>query len=154
MHRALTAIYPSRETAAKVRDALDTAGVPRGHIHVIPDDRSPDNWNEAIHDLHLPEDDMRTYQQAVQNGDYVVSVDVDEADRLDGLKAIMRDPGEARDIDALDAEYSRAKYIPFRHEDRPAYPENQRGTRDPHPDGTGGDVRHYTRPERIMRPWV
>lgn len=161
MHRAITAIYPTHTGAAQVRDALEGAGIPRGHIHMIPgtEDRVPqggtrdvDAHNHSLHDLHLPEDDTRTYQQAIRNGDYVVSVDVDEAEGLDRIKSIMRDPGEARDIDALDAEYSGAKYIPFRHEDRPPYEEDQRGVRDNPQPGERPDVRGYTRAQQMRRP--
>lgn len=163
MQRAITAIYPTHTGAAQVRDALERLGIPGGHVHMIPEteDRLPegehrnlDAYNPRLHDLHLPEDDMRTYQQAVRNGDYVVSVDVDEAERLDRIKAIMRDPGEARDLDALDREYSGAKYIPFRHEDRPAYSEDQRGIRDTPQPGERADVRGYTRAQHMTRPGV
>ncbi|SFO88268.1 hypothetical protein [Tranquillimonas alkanivorans] len=156
MQRAVTAIYRTHQTAALVRNELDTLGVPRGYIHMIPEteDRLPEGssrdvgpYNQEIHDLHLPEDDTRTYQQAVKNGDYIVSVDVEDNADLDRIKDIMRRPEDSRDIDALDTEYAGAEYIPFRHSDAPPYTEGQRGVRDPGSPGERGHLRGYTRSE-------
>jgi hypothetical protein len=153
MHRAITAVYPSHTAALQVRDALKSLGVPGGHIHVVPDtddgmapgsSRDIEAYNEHLHDLDLPEDDTRTYQQAIRNGDHVVSVDVDDETRLDRIKAVMRDPGHARDLDALDEEYRGAEYVPFRHENEPAEPRDRAIREDPLP-GERSDLRGYTR---------
>ena len=153
MHRVITAIYPSHAAAAEVRGALAHLGVPGTHVHVIPDSddlggagttRDVPSFNRELHDLDLPEDDTRTYQQAIRNGDYVVSVEVDDAERLDRIKAVMRDPGEARDIDALDEEYRGAEYVPFRHEEQPADPRDRAIRENPQP-GERADLRGYTR---------
>lgn len=155
MHRVITAIYPTYAAAAEVRTALEHLGMPGGHVHVIPDaedlnatgsTRDITTHNQRLHDLDLPEDDTRTYQQAIRNGDYVVSVEVDDAERLDRIKTIMRDPGEARDLDALDEEYRGADYIPFRHEDQPADPRD-RAIRENPLSGERTDLRGYTRTE-------
>lgn len=159
MHRVITAIYPTYAAAAEVRTALEHLGVPGGHVHVIPDaddlaaagtTRDITTHNQRLHDLDLPEDDTRTYQQAIRNGDYVLSVDVDDAERLDRIKALMRDPGEARNIDALDEEYRGADYIPFRHEDRPAELHDRAIRENPLP-GERADLRGYTRSDGAGR---
>ena len=123
MQRAVTAIYRTHAVADLVRDEIAELGVSRGYIHVVPDrddglaagtSRDDDSYNDDLHGLHLPEEDMRTYQQAVRRGDYVVSANVDDGDEamLDRVLEIMRKPEDAYDIDALDDEYRDAEYIP------------------------------------------
>jgi uncharacterized protein (TIGR02271 family) len=121
MQRAVTAIYRTYAVADLVREEIAGLGVSRGHIHVVPDrdetletgsTRETDSYNDDLHALHLPEDELRTYQQAVRRGDYVVSVNVDDDAHLDGIMEIMRRPEDAYDIDALDEEYRDAEYVP------------------------------------------
>ena len=123
MQRAVTAIYRTYAVADLVRDEIADLGISRGYIHVVPDrdetveagsQRDPDSFNDDLHGLHLPEDEMRTYQQAVRRGDYVVSANVDDDDDalLDRVLDIMRRPEDAYDIDALDEEYRDAEYVP------------------------------------------
>lgn len=121
MQRAVTAIYRTYAVADQVRDHIADLGVSRGYIHVVPDSdmsvesgsyRDTDSFNDDLHDLHLPEDELRTYQQAVRRGDYVVSVNVDDESHLDGIMEIMRRPEDSYDIDALDEEYRDAEYVP------------------------------------------
>jgi hypothetical protein len=153
MNRAITAVYPTETAALEVRQELVRLGIPDGHISMIPEHsseaatpgvRDADPHHERLDRLDLPEDDTRTYLQAVRNGDYVVSVDVDDAERIDRIKAIMRDPGHARDLDALDEEYRGAEYVPFRHEDQPADPRDRAIRENPQPDERA-DLRDYTR---------
>lgn len=153
MHRAITAVYPTETSALEVRQELVRLGIPDGHITMIPQSsaeaaspgvRDTTDAHRQLDRLDLPEDDERTYLQAVRNGDYVVSVDVDDVDRLDRIKAIMRDPGHARDLDALDEEYRSAEYVPFRHEDQPAEPRDRSIRENPQP-GERSDLRGYTR---------
>jgi hypothetical protein len=153
MHRAVTAVYPTETSALEVRQELIRLGIPDGDITMIPQSsaetaspglRDTDDAHRRLDRLDLPEDDTRTYLQAVRNGDYVVSVDVDDADRLDRIKAIMRDPGHARDLDALDEEYRSAEYIPFRHEDQPVEPRDRAVRENPRP-GERADLRDYSR---------
>jgi uncharacterized protein (TIGR02271 family) len=121
MQRAITAIYPTHASAAEVCSALRRLGVQDSSIQMIPDaddlpqtgSRDISTYNSRLHDLDLPEADVRTYQQAIRNGDYVVSVTVHDDSRLDEVKSAMRDPGHARDLDALDEEYRDAEYIPY-----------------------------------------
>jgi len=121
MQRAVTAIYRTHAVADLVREEIANLGVSRGHIHVVPDRdetmesgsyRDTDTYNNDLHALHLPDEELRTYQQAVRRGDYVVSVNVDDDTHLDGIMEIMRRPEDAYDIDALDEEYRDAEYIP------------------------------------------
>ena len=123
MQRAVTAIYRTHAVADLVRDEIVNLGVSRGYVHVVPDrdetleagsERDTDSYNDDLHGLHLPEEEMRTYQQAVRRGDYVVSANVDDDDEtmLDRILEIMRRPEDSYDIDALDEEYRDAEYIP------------------------------------------
>ena len=123
MQRAVTAIYRTYAVADLVRDEIAELGVSRGYIHVVPDrdetlepgaTRDDASYNDDLHGLHLPEEDMRTYQQAVRRGDYVVSANVDDEDSgtLDRILEIMRRPEDSYDIDALDEEYRDAEYVP------------------------------------------
>ncbi len=146
MHRNVTAVYRTRETAELVRSGLEDIGVPAADIHVIPDTAAGapggrialtatgvaapvgtmassnsiagpthplhgDGYFEdpahtdRLQELHLPENDPRTYQHCVRNGDYVVSVEVDDA-RVEKVKAIMRRPEtEAHDIEHRASEF-------------------------------------------------
>jgi hypothetical protein len=153
MHRAITAVYPTEAAALEVWQELSRLGIPDGHITMIPQSSSgaaspgridDNDLHRQIDRLDLPENDERTYLQAVRNGDYIVSVDVDDVERLDRIKSIMRDPGHARDIDALDEEYRGAEYVPFRHEDQPAEPRDRAIRENPQP-GERADLRDYTR---------
>lgn len=102
MYRNVTAIYRTRATADLVCRGLEEAGISRSNIHVIPDRdhpvaggelrESPD-YADRLHELHLPDDDLRTYQHCVRRGDYVVSAEVEDRD-IDRVKAIMRRPEE------------------------------------------------------------
>jgi predicted PhzF superfamily epimerase YddE/YHI9 len=153
MQRAITAVYPTELSALEVREELVRLGIPDGHITMIPETsaaaatpgmRDSADHHDRLDRLGLPDDDTRTYLQAVRNGDFVLSVEVDDAERLDRIKAIMRDPGQARNLDALDEEYRGAEYVPFRHEDRPADPHG-RATRQNSEPGERPDLRDYSR---------
>lgn len=61
--------------------------------------------SDHLHALHLPEEDLRTYQQAIRHGDYVVSAEVDDA-KVEQVKAVMRRPEtEAHDIEHRASEF-------------------------------------------------
>lgn len=102
MYRNVTAIYRTQATADRVRRGLEEAGVARSSIHVIPDRDHPvaggalreeTGYTDRLYELHLPDDDLRTYQQCVRRGDYVVSAEVEDRD-VDRVKSIMRRPEE------------------------------------------------------------
>ena len=60
---------------------------------------------DRLHELHLPEEDVRTYQHCVRRGDYVVSAEVDDA-KVEKVKAVMRRPEtEAHDIEHRASEF-------------------------------------------------
>lgn len=84
---------------------------------------------DTLHDLHLPEADTRTYQQALRNGDYVVSVEVDEDADIARIQEIMRRPEEAYDLNALETNYRDADYAPRRRPHREDYQEGMLGRR-------------------------
>ena len=119
MNRAITAIYRTYATAQHVRDAIAEVGVSSSHVDIIPDTDDQleagstrnDEVLDDLHDLHLPEDDIRTYQQAVKRGDYVVSANVDD-DHVERVMEAMRRPeDEMHDIDRTEEEFRSADYI-------------------------------------------
>lgn len=115
MSRAITAIYRTFATADLVRDELEQLGIARRHITVVPEattvpdtadaSRSTttridaDDASDQIRRLDLPEKDARTYQQAVMNGDCVVSVELHDDAQLDRVQAIMSRPEDGLDLD-------------------------------------------------------
>jgi uncharacterized protein (TIGR02271 family) len=112
MPRAVTAIYRTSATADLVRQDLQQLGIGRHNITIVPDTADVSystsagaNAGDAVdrlRDLQLPEDDARTYEQAVRNGDYVVSVEVDDDTNLDRVQEIMRRPEDAYGSGDLD----------------------------------------------------
>ncbi|QDA36087.1 hypothetical protein E4191_18350 (plasmid) [Paracoccus liaowanqingii] len=122
MYRNVTTIYRAFATADLVRQELIDLGITSDNIHVIPDQddlvgadgtRSNQKYSDQLHDLHLPEDDLRTYQQSVRQGDYVVSVEVDE-DRLVHVQDIMRRPEqEAHNLGQRSSEFQDASIDPY-----------------------------------------
>lgn len=84
---------------------------------------------DALHDLHLPEADTRVYQQALRNGDTVVSVEVADDVDLGRIQEIMRRPDEAYDLDDLDTRYVTADYAPRRRTLREDHSEGMLGRR-------------------------
>ena len=121
MYRNVTAIYRTWATADLVRRSLEELGIARSDINVIPDRDEPvtgDGMREGtgdtdrLHDLHLPDDDLRTYQQCVRRGDYVVSVEVAEHD-VDRVKPLMRRPEEeAHHLENRSSEFGDEPVIP------------------------------------------
>ena len=85
---------------------------------------------DELHDLHLPEEDTRTYQQAIRNGDYVVSVEADEEVDIARVQEIMRRPEGAYDLGELDTSYLDADYAPRRRPSREGTSEGMLGRRD------------------------
>jgi hypothetical protein len=114
MYRNVTAIYRTHEVADMVRRGLADLGVSSSRIHVVPDRDEPvggegyrdDNrYIDELSALHLPDDDLRTYQQSVRRGDYVVSVEVD-ADDVPRVQEVMRRPeAESYNLDTRDQEF-------------------------------------------------
>jgi len=124
MQRAVTAIYRTADVADLVQRDLEQLGIASHNITVLSGSGRSDGSMagsqddasgsiDGLYDLGLPDEDMRTYQQALQNGDYVVSVEVDDDDTdLGRIQQIMRRPEDAYDLDELDTRYADADYTP------------------------------------------
>lgn len=133
MDRNVTAVYRTYAVADLVRRELEQLGISSRHLHVIPDSedrvegsryREDRRWTDALYDLHLPDEDLRTYQQCVRRGDYVVSANVDN-DSVRRVQEIMRRP-EAEAYYKLDSRSDE-----FRDETVIAHSDSARGARDP-----------------------
>lgn len=96
---------PARDTTIPPAGAVSTdtgAGIAPTGIPVTPHEHplhdasmleagaEPDI--DRLYDLHLPEEDLRTYQHAIRQGDYVVSAEVDDDGQLERIKEVMRRP--------------------------------------------------------------
>lgn len=100
MQRNVTALYRSHATVDLLCDELQSVGVSRGDIRVVPDQTeglghsglgSDPQPIDELHDLDLPEEDVRRYEDRVRSGDVLVSVKVDE-DQVPRVEDIMRRP--------------------------------------------------------------
>ncbi len=158
MHRNVTAIYRTHATADLVRRELTELGLSSGDIRVIPDRddpvsadgrRSDTKYSDQLHDLHLPEDDLRTYQHSVRRGDYVVSAEVDD-DYLSRAKEIMRRPeAESYHLDHRSREFAEEPVDPYSDEGRRRTDPDWIGQRDA--DHADPHTRAYTRRGRPER---
>ncbi|HEV7275037.1 MAG TPA: hypothetical protein VGN80_02005 [Devosiaceae bacterium] len=150
MRHNVTAIYRTHAVADLVRQELQEMHLASGDIHVIPDraDASAagtdrDRYVDELYDLHLPDDDQRSYEQCILRGDYVVSVDVDDDDDLARIQGIMRRPEEeAYNLDAVDTEFANTGVAARRDPARPAPDPDWVARR--HPDYTDSYVRSYS----------
>lgn len=158
MHRNITAIYRSYATADLVRRELGELGISSGDIHVVPDRDDPvgadghrrDNqYSDELHDLHLPDEDLRTYQQSVRRGDYVVSAEVDE-EQVERVQEIMSRPEEeAHNLDQRSDEFRGADLDPYSRPGNRTMNEDWIARRDPdHADPYTRSYRRNTRLER------
>ena len=155
MHRNVTAIYRTYAIADLVRRELSDVGISSGDIHVVPDRDDPvgadgrregNRYSDELHDLHLPDDDVRTYQHSVRRGDYVVSAEVDE-DQVGRVKSIMSRPEEAHHLDRRTEEFRTSPIDPYSDPNSRILVEDRMARRDPeHADPF---TRAYTRNERL-----
>lgn len=154
MYRNVTAIYRNYATADLVRRELNELGISAGNVHVVPDTeeavdssgyRDDQRYLDQLHGLHLPDEDLRTYQQSVRRGDYVVSVEVDDdSDDMTRVQAIMRRPeDELHNLDLRDTEFGNEPPIPYTAREGDAVNEDWRGRRDS--DYTDPYTRSYLR---------
>ena len=103
MSNTITAIYRTIDVADLVRGKIAGLGVSDRHITVLG---GPDTADD-VDTLHLPEDESSTYRQALRDGHYLVSADVEDA-HVDQTAEIMRHPetmDAGVDIDAYEAGY-------------------------------------------------
>ncbi|EKE44565.1 hypothetical protein OCGS_1403 [Oceaniovalibus guishaninsula JLT2003] len=100
MSHTVTAIFRTAEVAETVRQKIASIGVSDRHITVV----GGTDQHSHIDALDLPHDETATYKQAVRQGNYVVSADVEDA-HIDAVADIMRNPEQAVDIDAYETEY-------------------------------------------------
>jgi len=122
MQRAVTAIYRTADVAELVRRDLEQLGIAGHDITILSGTGATGGSmtgalgaagdSDRLYELGLPEEDIRTYQQALQNGDYVVSVEVEDDTDLTQVQGIMRRPEDAYDLDELDTRYADADYTP------------------------------------------
>ncbi len=139
MHRNVTAIYRTFATADLVRQELNTLMSVSDRVHVIPDQDDPigpdgvraeRGYSDQLHDLHLPDDDLKTYQHSVRQGDYVVSAEVDE-DQVAKAQAIMRRPEEeAYNLDMRSDEFRNGELDTYSDPVAPPKNEEWMGRRD------------------------
>jgi hypothetical protein len=155
MHRNVTAIYRTYATADLVRRELKEVGISSGHVHVIPNsddaaatpgstgNRDHHRYSDELHDLHLPDDDMRMYQQCVRRGDFVVSAEVDESN-LTHIQKIMRRPeDEAYNLNSASGDFDHAEIDPYSTPGKRRTDEDWRAERDP--DAVDPYTRSYRR---------
>lgn len=100
MRRNVTALYRSHATVDLLRRELEEIGLSLGDVRVVPDAvdglgvvglGSPPQPIPSLHELDLPPEDVRAYEDRVRKGDVLVSVSVDE-DQVSRVEAIMRSP--------------------------------------------------------------
>ncbi|MBM2577953.1 hypothetical protein JQC91_16730 [Jannaschia sp. Os4] len=123
MTKTVTAIFRTHAIAATVRDKIKALGESGASVTILPDDPAPlaegtrrsDDAIRHADSLHVPDADKRTYQQAIREGHFIVSADVDD-DHVSAVTDIMRHPdttAHAIDFDAYEAEYrGRPDYDP------------------------------------------
>ena len=113
MTKHVTAIYRTHAVADEVKRGIAGLGLGTHDVTIVPDDPTPltpgthrdDRHVSTIDRLNLPDDDQRTYKRAVREGNYVVSVKVNDDDHIARIEDVMRHPEHGIDIDAYDAEY-------------------------------------------------
>ena len=117
--KTVTAIFRTHATADRVRNDIITTGVGTGDVDIVPNDPNPlatgttrDDVDamDRLHHYGLPDDDVRTYQHAVRNGDYVVAARVDD-EHLATVQEIMRNPDHAVNEDELRTRYADEQLI-------------------------------------------
>lgn len=102
-------------------------------------------YTDRLHELQLPEEDVRTYQHSIRRGDYLVSVETGR-DKVDEVRAIMRRPeSEVYDIEHRSSEFRDQELIPHSAGERHRLDEEMRARR------VAGDDRYHRTYERNKR---
>lgn len=136
MHRVVAATYRTDATIDLVRSEM---AISSGNIRVVPDrddlvgtgGRREGNGDFGQpHDLHLPDDNLRTYQHSDRRGDYAFSAEVDE-DRVGRVKGIMSGPEEAHHLDRRPEEFRTSPVDPYSDPNNRILIEERMARRDP-----------------------
>lgn len=106
---------------------------------------------DRLYDLHLPEDDLRTYQHAIRQGDYLVSAEVEDG-QVDRVQEAMRRPeAELHNIEQRALEFRNHDLLAHSAgEDRPALGAEYHARRIT-PGDQDGAARIYERDRRLDR---
>ena len=99
MSKTVTAMFRTADVARTVKSEIEALGILGHHVSVIDDGGLDD-----IDYLNLPHDEAVTYKQAIREGHYVVSAEVEDA-HVERVAEIMRHPEAGVDIDTYESEY-------------------------------------------------
>lgn len=149
MSRNITAVYRTFSVADLVRRELEAEGISSSNIHIVPDRDTVgaedyQSFDNDLHDLHLPDEDLRTYQNCVRNGDFIVSVESDDDDHDTQIKQIMRRPeAETYRLDDRESQYLTHPTYPHSDSSRVPPTTDRLARRDP--DQADDYVRSYRR---------
>lgn len=100
MSNTITAIFRTDADADLVRRKLVELGVSERYVTIIGGNGRQDD----VDTLNLPDDEASTYRQAVGQGHYIVSAEVED-DQIDATAEIMRHPEQGVDIDSYETDY-------------------------------------------------
>ncbi|MGR3484951.1 MAG: YsnF/AvaK domain-containing protein [Paracoccaceae bacterium] len=100
MSRTVTAIFRTEDVARAVERQITQLGTSAAHVTVA----GGSGREGEIDHLNLPHDEAVTYRQAVREGHWVVSADVDE-NKVQAVADVMRHPEGGVDIDAYETDY-------------------------------------------------
>lgn len=99
--KTVTVLYNDQATAQRLKAELDELGVQSAEVVTNSDADAMDR----IHGYGLPDDDVRTYQHAVRNGDVLLVATCDE-EKVELVTEAMRRPDGVADMDALRTRYA------------------------------------------------
>lgn len=109
--KIVTALYRTHDVATRVRNDVISLGVSEADADIVClHSMSEPDAMERLHGYDLPEDDVRTYQHAVRNGDHLVVARVHD-EHLEATQGVMRDPDHAVPEDELRARYAGEQLI-------------------------------------------
>lgn len=104
MEQTISALYRDHDIADLVRHKLTDAGLSAGDISLIPDEANHSrnesgrqDYENQISKLSLPKNDTRTFVEAVNGGDHLVSVRADDSNHdIRRIREIMENPETAQ----------------------------------------------------------
>jgi nicotinate-nucleotide pyrophosphorylase len=129
MSRTVIALYRSHAMAHLVRNELERAGIGRDRIALLPGARivpgavevsgsaiTRDSLEDALYrldDLHLRDSDTQVCRRALQQGVFVVVIEIEDASDLDSVQEVMDRPGEVCSLDEFTGIQPDASDTPF-----------------------------------------